>query len=78
MAMLALILMAANVLVFSGISSVANFAKNGYWNPPGPTTANLTNNGRTASAQFCMRIPARTLKTAALSPGSVGTPLGTI
>ena len=45
MAMLALILMAANVLVFSGISSVANFAKNGYWNPPGPTTANLTNNG---------------------------------
>jgi potassium-transporting ATPase potassium-binding subunit len=45
MAMLALILMAANVLVFSGISSVANFAKNGYWNPPGPTTANLTNDG---------------------------------
>jgi potassium-transporting ATPase potassium-binding subunit len=45
MAMLALILMAANVLVFSGVSSVANFSKNGYWNPPGPTTANLTNNG---------------------------------
>src|SRR5215469_2990124 len=45
MAMLALILMAANVLVFSGISSVANFAKNGYWNPPGATTANLTNSG---------------------------------
>jgi len=45
MAMLALILMAANVLVFSGISSVANFAKNGYWNPPGPTTANLNNTG---------------------------------
>jgi K+-transporting ATPase ATPase A chain len=45
MAMLALILMAANVLVFSGISSVANFSKNGYWNPPGPTTANLTNGG---------------------------------
>jgi len=45
MAMLALILMAANVLVFSGISSVARFAKGGYWNPPGPATANLTNNG---------------------------------
>ena len=45
MAMLALILMAANVLVFSGISSVAKFAKNGYWNPPGAATANLTNNG---------------------------------
>ncbi|HEV3276794.1 MAG TPA: potassium-transporting ATPase subunit KdpA [Terriglobia bacterium] len=45
MAMLALILMAANVLVFSGVSSVANFAKNGYWNPPGPTTANINNDG---------------------------------
>src|SRR5215469_6433730 len=45
MAMLALILMAANVLVFTGISSVANFAKNGYWNPPGPTTVNVNNNG---------------------------------
>lgn len=45
MAMLALILMAANVLVFSGASSVANFAKGGYWNPPGPATANLTNSG---------------------------------
>jgi potassium-transporting ATPase potassium-binding subunit len=45
MAMLALILMAANVLVFSGVSSVAKFSKNGYWNPPGPATANLTNGG---------------------------------
>ena len=45
MAMLALILMAANVLVFTGISSVANFKKNGYWNPPGPTAANINNDG---------------------------------
>ncbi len=45
MAMLALIIMAANVLVFSGISSVAKFAKNGYWNPPGPATANINNDG---------------------------------
>ncbi len=45
MAMLALILMAANVLVFSGISSVANFKKNGYWNPPGPAAANINNDG---------------------------------
>jgi len=45
MCMLALIIMAANVLVFTGISSVANFKKDGYWNPPGPTTANLANNG---------------------------------
>jgi K+-transporting ATPase ATPase A chain len=45
MCMLALIIMAANVLVFTGISSVANFKKNGYWNPPGPATANVNNNG---------------------------------
>jgi K+-transporting ATPase ATPase A chain len=45
MAMLALILMAANVLVFSAVSSIGNFPKNGYWNPPGPATANLTNSG---------------------------------
>jgi len=45
MCMLALIIMAANVLVFTGISSVANFKKNGYWNPPGPATANVSNGG---------------------------------
>jgi len=45
MAMLALILMAANILVFTGISSVAKFSKGGYWNPPGAATANLGNNG---------------------------------
>ena len=45
MAMLALILMAANVLVFSGISSVAKFAKGKYWNPPGDATANVSNGG---------------------------------
>ncbi len=45
MAMLALILMAASILVFAGISSVANFARNGYWNPPGPATANVNNHG---------------------------------
>jgi len=45
MAMLALILMAANILVFTGISSVAKFAQNGYWNPPGAATANVGNNG---------------------------------
>jgi K+-transporting ATPase ATPase A chain len=45
MAMLALILMAASILVFTGISSVAKFKKDGYLNPPGPATANLNNNG---------------------------------
>ena len=45
MAMLALIIMAANILIFTGISSVAKFKQSGYWNPPGAATANLTNNG---------------------------------
>jgi K+-transporting ATPase ATPase A chain len=45
MAMLALIIMAANILVFTGISSVAKFKQNGYWNPPGAATANVSNNG---------------------------------
>jgi potassium-transporting ATPase potassium-binding subunit len=45
MAMLALIAMAASILVFAGISAVASFPKNGYWNPPGPATANLSNPG---------------------------------
>jgi K+-transporting ATPase ATPase A chain len=45
MAMLALIATAASILVFSSISSVIPFAKNGYWNPPGPAIANVTNTG---------------------------------
>ena len=46
MAMLALIATSAVILVFTGISSVADFAKGGYWNGAnGPTTANLTNGG---------------------------------
>jgi potassium-transporting ATPase potassium-binding subunit len=45
MAMLALIAMAASILVFAGISAVASFPKNGYWNPSGPATANLSNPG---------------------------------
>jgi len=45
MCMLALIIMAANVLVFTGISSVAKFKEHGYWNHPGAATANTANNG---------------------------------
>jgi potassium-transporting ATPase potassium-binding subunit len=45
MAMLAVLAAAASILVFSAISSVAHFQPKGYWNPPGPTTANLTNDG---------------------------------
>jgi K+-transporting ATPase ATPase A chain len=46
MAMLALIATSAVILIFSGISSVANFAKGGYWNGAnGPAIGNLTNGG---------------------------------
>ncbi len=46
MAMLALIATSAVILIFSGISSVANFAKGGYWNGTnGPAIGNLTNGG---------------------------------
>jgi len=45
MAMLALIFTAASILLFSSISSVIPFAKNGYVNPPGAATANVANSG---------------------------------
>ena len=45
MAMLALLVLAASILVFAATSSVASFARNSYWNPPGPATLNLANPG---------------------------------
>jgi K+-transporting ATPase ATPase A chain len=45
MAMLALLVLAASILLFSATSSVVSFAKNSYMNPPGPATANLGNAG---------------------------------
>jgi len=45
MAMLAVIATAFVILVFTAVSTVAPFAKNGYWNPPGPAIANLGNSG---------------------------------
>ncbi|MEX2262737.1 MAG: potassium-transporting ATPase subunit KdpA [Bryobacteraceae bacterium] len=46
MAMLALIATSAAILLFSGVSSVIQFPKDGYWNAPyGPATANLNNAG---------------------------------
>ena len=45
MAMLAVIATAFSILIFTAISSRAEFPKNGYWNPPGAITANLTNSG---------------------------------
>jgi K+-transporting ATPase ATPase A chain len=45
MAMLALVSTAASILLFSAISAVIPFAKDSYFNPPGPAIANLTNPG---------------------------------
>ena len=45
MAMLAIIVTSASILVFSAISSQANFTPKGYWNPPGPAIANMNNSG---------------------------------
>jgi K+-transporting ATPase ATPase A chain len=45
MAMLAMLILAASILLFSAAGIAAHFAKNAWINPPGPGTANLTNNG---------------------------------
>ena len=45
MAMLAMLVLAASILLFSAGGMVAHFAKSAWINPPGPATANLTNNG---------------------------------
>ena len=45
MALFAILATAFLILVFSGITIVAPFAKGGYWNPPGPAIANLNNAG---------------------------------
>ncbi len=45
MAMVAIIATAFSILVFAAISAVIPFAKNGYWNPPGPAIANFGNPG---------------------------------
>jgi K+-transporting ATPase ATPase A chain len=45
MAMLAVIATAAVILIFTGISDVAQFSKTGYWNPPGAAANNTNNNG---------------------------------
>jgi K+-transporting ATPase ATPase A chain len=46
MAMIALIATSAAILLFSGASTVIQFAKTSYWNPAlGPATANLNNGG---------------------------------
>ncbi len=43
MAMLAMLILAASILFLAGATAVAEFSKNGYWNPPGPAVANTNN-----------------------------------
>ena len=43
MAIIAVLATSLVILGFTALSSVAPFAKNGYWNAPGPATANLNN-----------------------------------
>ncbi len=45
MVMLAVLILAASVLLFSGASSVARFQKDSWLNPPGPAAANIGNGG---------------------------------
>ena len=45
MAMVAVIITAFSILVFAALSSVIKFPAHGYWNPPGPATANFNNAG---------------------------------
>ena len=43
MAIIAILATSLCILGFTALSSVAPFAKNGYWNAPGPATANTNN-----------------------------------
>jgi K+-transporting ATPase ATPase A chain len=45
MAIIAILATSMCILAFTAISSVAPFAKDHYWNPPGPATANTNNGG---------------------------------
>src|SRR5205823_3058026 len=45
MAIIAILATSMCILAFTAISSVAPFAKDHYWNPPGPAAANTNNNG---------------------------------
>jgi K+-transporting ATPase ATPase A chain len=45
MVMLAVLVLAFTILTFAAYGAVAHFPKDSWINPPGPTTANLNNNG---------------------------------
>jgi potassium-transporting ATPase potassium-binding subunit len=44
MAIIAVLATSLCILGFTALSSVSQFGKNGYWNPPGPAAANTNNN----------------------------------
>ncbi|HEV3200804.1 MAG TPA: potassium-transporting ATPase subunit KdpA [Bryobacteraceae bacterium] len=52
MVMLAVMVLAFTILGFAAFSSVAHFAKDSWINAPGPTTANLNNNGPHGLTEF--------------------------
>jgi K+-transporting ATPase ATPase A chain len=45
MAILAILATSMCILAFTALSSIGSFAKDGYWNPPGPAIANTNNGG---------------------------------
>jgi potassium-transporting ATPase potassium-binding subunit len=45
MAIIAILATSMCILAFTAVSSIAPFAKDHYWNPPGPAAANTNNNG---------------------------------
>ncbi|MGB0122326.1 MAG: potassium-transporting ATPase subunit KdpA, partial [Silvibacterium sp.] len=45
MAIIAVLATSFCILLFTALSSVTSFTKNGYWNAPGPAVANTNNNG---------------------------------
>ncbi len=45
MVMLAVLVLAASILLFSGVTSAIRFQKDSWINPPGPASANVGNNG---------------------------------
>jgi potassium-transporting ATPase potassium-binding subunit len=52
MVMLAVLILAASILLFAGAGSAITFAKNAWWNSPGPITANLNNSGPHGMAEL--------------------------
>jgi len=45
MLMIAMLAAAAGILLFSALTSVISFGKDGYWNPPGAAASNIGNTG---------------------------------